>query len=454
MPTFSVPLSGLTASSTALSAIANNLANLNTVGFSRQQPVLEENYPIVVGSLTFGSGVKLGKLQAIRDPILELRINAEAQQTGRYDAALEAMQQAQVMFSGSGADVGSQLTAFFNSWNQLSTDPMSTSLRQNVLTAAGNLASAFHTSSANLSAQQTNLDLSVSQAVQQVNALTGKIADLNGQIAGLQNLNEDASAFIDQRGILIQQLSSLIDVSVVQSESGLTLTTSSGAALVAGQQGFSLNTQLSSSGLQHVFSSSGDDITDKISGGQLAGLIGVRDHKIPQLLTQLDTLASGLSNAVNVAHQAGYDLNGAGGGDLFQPPAADGKGAAASMAVLISDPSLLAASSDPTAPGSNGNIAQLYDVSSQAVADGKTPADLYSGIVFQVGSDVADTSAQADASKLILQQLQDQRASLSGVSLDEEAANLVRYQRAFEAAARVVSTVSEMLDTAIHLGQA
>jgi flagellar hook-associated protein 1 FlgK len=120
--------------------------------------------------------------------------------------------------------------------------------------------------------------------------------------------------------------------------------------------------------------------------------------------------------------------------------------------VQISDPALLAASSDRS-PGSNGNLAQLLAVRNQAVVAGQTPIDFYATTVFKIGNAVATGSAAQDASSLILQQLENQRSSISGVSLDEEAANLMRYQRAFEAAARVVSTISEVMDTAVNLGR-
>ena len=126
-------------------------------------------------------------------------------------------------------------------------------------------------------------------------------------------------------------------------------------------------------------------------------------------------------------------------------------GAAATLKVNITDPALVAASSDGTT-GSNGNLAVLSAMAAQPVANGQTPIDSYSSIVFQVGMTTSNTSADANSSDLILQQLQDQRGSISGVSLDEEAANLIQYQTAYQAAARVVSTISNLLADAVNLG--
>ena len=121
------------------------------------------------------------------------------------------------------------------------------------------------------------------------------------------------------------------------------------------------------------------------------------------------------------------------------------------MTVTMTDPALVAASSDGTS-GSNGNLANLSAVANQAVANGQTPIDAYSTLVGQIGNTTSNTSADADASNAILQQLQDQNGSVSGVSIDEEASNLIQYQTAYQAAARVVTTVNLLMLDAVNLG--
>lgn len=450
LATMSLATGALAAEQGALSETANNIANVNTPGYSRKEPQFSENPPVVLGPLTFGTGVSLENTAAVRDPILQLRIQQQTGQQGQLNALLTGLQQVQAQFSNQGSDIESQLEALFASITQLSTAPSSLSLRQGVLTAASNLASTFNNTANNLLTQQSNLGLSVTQAVAQVNTLTSQIASVNGQIASLENLHQDASAFLDQRDQLINQLSGLIDISQIPTESGITLTTSNGTALVSGNQSFSLNTQADASGLQHIFAQ-GKDITGEINSGQLGGLLAVRDQKIPSTLSSLDSLAVGLANAFNAANTSGYDLNGNVGGNLFAPPPASGTGAAASMAVAITDPVLLAASSDGSA-GSNGNLTNFSAIHDQGLINGQTPSDFYSSLIFGIGDDVSNNSANLQASQLVLQQLQDQRGSISGVSLDQEAANMVQYQRAYEAAARVVDTVNQMLATVINMG--
>jgi flagellar hook-associated protein 1 FlgK len=443
-------LSGLIAEQGALETTTNNVANVNTPGYSRQEAVLASSDPVVVGPLTFGSGVTLQSIESITDPLLESQIQQETQTQGQYSTLTSALQQTQVNFTSSTGDIGTEISNFFDSINQLSTDPSDLSLRQGVLTVAGNLASAFNTTASNLTEQQTSLNLTVVQDVGQINQLSQQIAQLNGQISGLQNVGESAGSFIDQRTQAIDQLSALVDVSIIpSSQNTITLTTANGAPLVAGQQSFQLQTQATASGTEEVYSE-GNNITSQIASGQLGGTLQARDQQIPAIQTQLDTLASSLANAVNGVQAEGYDLNGVKGTNLFSPPPAGDVGAAASLSVAITDPSLIAASSDGTA-GSNGNAEAMYALGGAAIVAGQDPSDYYSGIVFNVGNDVSNASAEQTASTQVLQQLNDQLASVSGVSLDEEAANMVQYQNAYSASAQVITTINDMLYTVVNM---
>jgi flagellar hook-associated protein 1 FlgK len=454
-------LSGLTAAQGALEATSNNVANANTPGYSREVPVLVTSDPVVEDPLTFGTGVTLQSIESIRDPVLEQQIQQETQAQGQFGALVSALSQTQTTFTSSSGDIGSAISNFFNSINQLSTSPADLSLRQGVLTAADNLATAFNTAADNLTSQRSSLNSSVEQSVGQINQLTAQIAQLNGQIENLQNVGDNAGAFIDQRTQAIDQLSAQIDVSVIPSNNTLTLTTASGTALVAGQQSYALTTQADASGMQHVYAQNAD-ITSTIVSGQLGGLLQARDQQLPAIQSQLDTLAAGLANAINTVQTSGYDLSGNPTGAinssgnpqtpvyLFNPPSSSGTGAAASLSVAITDPSLLAASSDGTS-GSNGNAEAMYALNNQSIVAGQTPTAYYSGVVFNVGNAAANATAEQSASNLVLQQLNDQRASVSGVSLDEEAANMIQYQQAYDASAQVITAINDMMNAVINM---
>jgi flagellar hook-associated protein 1 FlgK len=289
----------------------------------------------------------------------------------------------------------------------------------------------------------------VVQQVGQINQLTQQIAQLNAQVSNLQNVGESAGTFVDQRQQAIDQLSALVDVSVIPTGNTLTLTTANGAPLVSGQQSFQLQTQPTASGLHQIYSE-GNNITSFITSGQLGGTIEARDQQIPAIQTQLDTLAAGIANSVNTVQKGGFDLNGDAGTDLFNPPPASGAGAAATLSVAITNPSLVAASSDGTT-GSNGNAEAMYALDSQPIVAGQNPSDYYSGIVFNVGNATANAQAEQTASGLVLQQLSDQVSSVSGVSLDEEAAHMVQYQDAYSASAQVITTINDMMYATIQM---
>src|SRR5580658_33977 len=192
----STALTGLMAEQGAMQVTTNNVANVNTPGYSREEAVLTTSDPVVSDPLTFGTGVTLQNVESIRDPLLESQIQQQTQSQGQFSTLTSALQQTQVNFTTSSDDIGTEISSFFDSINQLSTNPSDLSLRQGVLTAAGNVATSFNTTANNLTQQQTSLDLSVVQTVGQINQLTQQIAQLNQQVSALQNVGESAGSFV------------------------------------------------------------------------------------------------------------------------------------------------------------------------------------------------------------------------------------------------------------------
>jgi len=435
----------------AIETTSNNIANVNTPGYSRQRPDLEETPPIQIGGLNFGTGVELKQVVSLRDSILDLRVNQETQQQGRLEGFLGSAQQIQSFFNETtGTGLQANLTAFFNSLSQLSTSPSDLNVRQSVLTAAQNLSTSFNQAATNLSRLQTSVNLNVTQSVSQINTLTAQIATANAQVSAAQSANRNPGPFVDQRQQLLNQLSNLVDISEINAGNGnLTITTSNGAPLVVGGQSFQLSTQTdASTGLQDIISQ-GTNITSQITGGQLAGQLQIRDQEIPAIQNSLDTLAFNLSSAVNTQHKLGFDLNGNAGGNLFTP-LASATGAASQISVAITDPSLVAASADGT-PGNNANANALLGLQNQAIASGQNPLNFYGNLVFKIGNDVSTAQAGQTAGSQVLSQLQNLQGGVSNVDLNEESANLIRFQNAYQASARVVSVINSLLETTINM---
>jgi len=433
----------------AMDAITNNIANANTPGYSRQVPVFTEVSPTCQGSLVFGNGVALERFQSVRDELLEYRIQEETAQQSSADAQTNATQQIEALFSSSGQDIGSQMSAFFGSISSLSADPANLALRTQMLTAGQTLARSFHTTIAQLTQIQQGLNGSVVQDVENINQIAQQIAGLNTQLVALQAAGQDGGTVKDQQTELVRQLSQLTAVSVIQTEGGISVTTGNGTALVVGNAVFSLETSIGSDGMQHVVSQ-GQDITTTLQGGSIGGNLEVRDGTILQTVNQLDTLAYEFTNAFNAAHEQGTDLTGNPGSDFFAP-LNSATGAATQVNVALTDPATIAASSDGSA-GSNGNLTQLLAVQTSALPSGETPTDSYSNVIFQVGSIAAEAQSESEASAMSLAQLSDQRSALSGVSINEESVNLIRYQQAFEAAARVITTIDQLNQVALNMG--
>ena len=446
----SIAVSAMEAEQGALEVTSNNIANVNTPGYSREVPVLQENPPVDLANLQFGTGVTLSSVQSIRDNILELRLNQETSQQNLLDTQVDGLNQIQALFNDpAGSGLQTVISNFFNSFQQLAADPSSSSDRQAVIIAGQTLATAFNQTANALTTQQQSLDQSVVQSVSQINGLTSQIASLNQQIAASQSAGADSGVLVDQRTQLIRQLSQVMNISVTDEGNGaVTVAAANGAALVVGNQSFNLSTQTNpATGFHDVFYQ-GTDITSAIQSGQLGGQIQLRDTEIPSVLSSLDTLASGIANAVNTTSTAGFDANGNPGVDFFVPPAA-GPGAAANLAVAITDPSLVAASSDGTA-GSNGNANALAALANQNIVGGQTPTDYYANLVAQIGNDASNAQTQQQSESLVLQQLQDQRGSVSGVSLNEEAANLIQYQNAYQAAAQLAGIIDQLTQSLIN----
>jgi flagellar hook-associated protein 1 FlgK len=450
----SIALQALLTDQGAMAVTSNNISNVNTPGYTREVANLDETTPVQYGTLQFGTGVQLQSIQSVQDSILQLRLNQETQTQGQLGTFTNGMNQIQTLFNdGGGTGLQSLLSSFFGSFQQLSTDPTNVGDRQAVLGAAQSLASGFNQTANALVIQQQDANESVVQAVQQINQLTGQIAQLNGQIATASGGAQNANTLTDQRNQLINQLSQLVDVqSITADGTNLTLTTNGGTLLVTGNQSFNFQTANNPvTGFQDVFAQ-GTDITASIQSGSLAGDLQLRDQEIPATLNSLDTLANGIENSVNTQNAAGFDLNGAAGGNIFNSPAAVA-GSALNMSVTMTDPTKIAASADGT-PGNSANATALANLQNQSIISGQNPIDYYSGIVFQVGNNAANATAQLSGENLLVQQLQDQVGAISGVNLNQEGSNLVLYENAYNAAARVASVIADLYTTAINIGVA
>lgn len=554
--TLHIGVQALDAAQGALDATSNNIANVNTPGYTQEVAELSENPVTESGSGITGGGVTLDGLQSIQDQLIDLQIQQQTSLQSSANAESASLQQIQTFFTSTGTDIASALTSFSTSLAALSASPTSATSQQGVLSSGQNLASAFNTTANGLTSAQTSANSLVTESVSQINTLTQQIAQLNGQIAQLTATGQDDNAAEDQLNQSVLQLAGLTGVSVAQGSGGETITTGNGTPLVMGDQSFSLQTTTGSDGFQQVLDSNGTNITSSIQGGQLGGAIQVRDQTIPGMVSQLNSLASQFANSFNAAQTQGIDSNGNQGQDFFEVPT-NSANAASGISVSITNPSLIAINStgstnsnsnvanlsavltsalpsnsvtstmgSTSAPlttataltngsvtsiadtatgqtfsftaGASSTIADLQSAISGAVADGtlsagttlsinasgqavisntaagdtlqvstndavlgqfnstsgQTPADAYASLVFDVGNAASNASTQSTAIGQNLLQLANQQGSVSGVNIDDETANLIRFQTAYEAGARIVSTIQQLDTDTMDMGSA
>jgi len=443
-------MQALDAAQAALDASSNNIANANTPGYTREVAQFSENGLNFAGGSVTGGGVSLDGVQSVRDELLILQIQQQMSEQSSSSTQSTILQQLQTGFTSNGEDLATTLSAFSSSLQQLSANPSNGAVQQAVLSAGQNLAKSFNTTAGVLTTAQGTADQQVTQTVAQINSLTQQIAQLNSQLTPTVMATQSGGTIEDQRDQLVQQLSTLTGISVSQSSDGEVITTGNGTPLVMGGQSYSLQTTTGTDGFQHVLDSNGNDITSSIQGGQLGGAIQMRDQVIPGFLDSLNTLASQFAASMNAAQAKGFDSSGNAGQPFFTVPAGT-TGAAANIAVALTSGSQIAVSSDGTA-GSNGNVANLSAVLTSVLPSGQTPAGAYSNLVFQVGNTTSNASAQSTAIGQSLLQLTNQQSSVSGVNIDEESTNLIRYQTAYEAAARVVSTIQALNTVTLDMG--
>jgi flagellar hook-associated protein 1 FlgK len=438
----------LAASQGALNDTSNNIANADTAGYTREVAEFSENSESLDDGEVTGGGVTLTGLQSVRDELLNMQVNQQTSAQSSVDTQYSSLEQVQNYFTTTGTDIASTLSDFSSSLTDLSSSPSDTSVQQSVVDDGQNLANAFNTTANGLTTVQSDADTQVTQTVSQINTLTTQIAQLNGQVQQLTASGQDGGTVEDQRDENVQQLSKLTGISVTQNSEGVdTITTGNGSALVSGSQSYALTTQTGSDGFQQVIDSSGNNITSSISGGTLGGAIEIRDTTIPSYLSTLNTLATQFASAFNSAQAEGYTSSGSTGGDFFT--ISDSTNAAATISV--SNSAEVAPSSDGSS-GSNGNVANLSAALTTALPSGQTASATYASLVDQVGNDTSNADTESTAIGDNLTQLTNQQSSVSGVSTDEETTNLIKYQTAYEAAARIVSTVQALTTVTLDMG--
>ncbi len=440
-----------------------NLANVNNPDYARQRVLIQTSIT-VGGSLgPQGTGADAVAIQQVRDALVDLQINSELGVSGYLNAQQGALQYAQASLgdvvnraggldplSGARTGLADDLNNLFAAFQSVSTAPGSLTERQLLLAKAADLSTQFNQTSGRLSGLSDSLDQSLATDVDAANKLMGDIAALNDRVLSAEGAGGGiANDLRDLREAKLEQLSKLVKVDATLAPNGALNLSLNGTALVTDTTvNDTLETYDAGGGQRLVRTVTGQAQLNP--GGHMQGIIDVRDGALATLRGDLDTLAGTLITEVNAAHAGGFGLGGATGETFFTGTDA---ASIAVNTVLTGDPARIQLGGVAGNAGDNQvalALAQIADKTLPAL-NGQTLTQRYSATVAGLGQALASTNEKLSDQAVVQKLLHQQRDSVSGVSIDEEMTDLMKYQKAFEASARLISTVDEMLDTVLNM---
>jgi len=448
----------LLAQQLAINVTGHNISNVNTEGYSRQKVVMETNPPTSAWPGQVGTGVRAAQINRVYDHFLGTQIQDEKTNLGRWEAQQSGLKNIDAIFNESnGYGLNQTMNEFWNSWQELSNNPSSITERNNVVEKGKALSSAFHRIHDELEQAQQQADDNIKATIDRINTLAEQIADLNKNISSVEANGQKANDYRDQRDMLVKDLSSLIDIKTFENNNGqLDIILGSGRPLVSNSSFQSLSADIRGDGLNDVVWNDGYgtsvNITNNISGGELKGWLEVRDTNIDNYLGKLDSLAGGIISGVNGLHSTGYGLNrSTNGQNFFSGTDASDIGVNSN---IVNDVTLIAAANNSGgAPGDNLNAVAIVNLQNSLLMNGNSATynSFYSSLISEAGNASATASANREHQSSIITYLENRREAVSGVSLDEEMVNLIKFQHAYESAAKVISTADELLDTLIDM---
>jgi flagellar hook-associated protein 1 len=478
---FDIASSGITAQRLAMEVAGENMANVNTEGYSRQQ-VTMVNLPVTTSNgFALGNGVKIQAVQRSYDNMLQQQIvngNSSYQQNLTRQSALEQIQPSfnEVAYDG----LGKAMENYFGAWQDLSANPGGAAERQALLSRSQIMVDTFHQVSTTLTGVAKTADSNLTGITADVTDNAKNLALVNMQILATQSVGGNPNELLDQRDLLIQKIGEKAGITSTINSDGTASVNLAGTAPAGGQalvsgakwatlytnsNGTNNDIMLTAVGNPPAANNPGGDtnVTATIGGpnnslGKIGGTLQVRDSIVPGYLASVDQMASTLVSAVNSQHAAGYALDGSTGNNFF----AAGGTTAATIAL---DPALTAnkiaaglpTATDPapTSANNNGNALALADLQQKSFAGtGNNTLDgFYNALVSKVGTDTQGAQSVSSQGGAFLKQLNNLRQSNAGVSLDEELTNLTKYQQAFQGSAKVINVATEMIDTILGMVQ-
>jgi flagellar hook-associated protein 1 len=460
--------SALYAAQRAVDVTGQNVANVNTEGYSRQRVQLQSigssAVPAVWSTSTqVGQGVDSNSVIRIRDAFLEAQAQAQHAATANLTVQSDTLTSIESSFQEPGATgIQSMMTNVWSAWSDIANHPTDPGARAQLLQRSQTLVAGLHSVSGALNSQWSNTRDSLQTHLEDVNATSSSIADLNQAIKRLTQAGKPSNELQDKRDVLVLHLSEAVGATSTPAGDGTLSVTVGGVTLVAGNSAL----KLSLTGANSASGVTGSPPTIMTSpggtpvqvGGTAQGQLTSLKTLIPNYLNQLDGIAQQLATQVNAGHQAGYDVTGAPGGPMFDDgsgtlPVTLGSITAANINLRITDPDKVAAAGlDPatiggsaSADGNNADAMYQQRLSS-------TGADtVYRKMIVAMGVESATATSNLGTQTVVSGQVDASRDSVAGVSIDEEMTNMLQFQHAYSAAGQLVSTINSMLDDLMNM---
>lgn len=446
---FEISKSGLTAAQESLNVTSNNIANANTEGYSRQRAELT---PALINqarrSVPFG--VSVSEVKRIRDVLADRQIFTQA---NALNASLEQSkvyrQLESVLITDFGESLDSTVGNFFNAFSELSTAPQDGSLRNNVLTQAQILANQFHTIDTDITAIQEQVAFSGNAYLDRANSLLDGIFEINRDIHRLYSLGEQSHIPKDRQVQLLGQLSELMDTEVTHLESGVAEIRVGGVVILDNAFSLRLDSEVDTSTNTFRIRSENGKLLN-VKGGRLGGSITMFQDGIPSITNRLDEVAEYLVTEVNQIHSTGFGIV-----DGNQRVFFDSTGLTAGEirvnTLIEQNVGHIAASAVAGEAGNNGNAIEINLLRDVQGIRGESITESVISAISEPGVKINELDVSIEVKESALNLLKTQQEEISGVNMDEELSNLIKFQNAYQASARVLSTAQELLQTLLSI---
>ncbi len=476
---FSIARTALLAHQTSLQVVSHNVANAETPGYSRQRPMLSANTPVRMPYGNIGTGVSFDGIERQRDVLLDQSFRSASSLLGESGMRRDLLSQVEGIFGEpSDAGMSASLDQFWSSFSDLATTPGSLSAKAVVQQRGKQVAQLFNDYDTQLTQTRNSSISRLSATVDQVNQFAEQVAELNGRIVTAEATGTVASDLRDQRDLLIDNLSRMVGARVETQRDGSVSVMVANSTLVDGTSARPLRLELDPPVPQPTVTPSDVPVrlrlgnsVDRLAplAGEIKGLVDVINTDVPTLRGRLDAMASAIVSTVNAVHTTGFVFNGAAipgtaAGNFFDPGTVADPVRAGNMALFADiavDAANIASSGDVNAPLNNSVALALSALRNNTTAinytgpSGETEtagfSQFFRTTVTRLGLDVRGVTDDASVRGILVDQADQRRQSVSGVSTDEELIQLIRVQQSYVAATKLIKTADEMLQTILAL---